>query len=123
MVLNPDVQVRAQAEIDDVIGSERLPDVQDRDNLPFVKAVIAETLRWSPILPLVVSHHALNDDTYNGWFIPAGTTIVPNIWAVLQDANVYGPNAKDFNPERFLKQDGKELPPNPELFIFGFGRR
>ncbi|KAK1231634.1 hypothetical protein PQX77_005231 [Marasmius sp. AFHP31] len=123
MILNPDVQAHAQAEINDVIGSERLPDVDDRDSLPFVKAVIAETLRWSPVLPLVISHRAVNDDTYDGWFIPAGTTIVPNVWAVVQDETVYGPNVEKFDPERFLKQDGKELPPNPELFIFGFGRR
>ncbi|KAK1231637.1 hypothetical protein PQX77_005235 [Marasmius sp. AFHP31] len=123
MVVNPEAQARAQAEIDEAFGLSGLPELHDRDRLPFVNAVIAETLRWNPVAPLVVPHRALNDDIYDRWFIPAGATIVPNVWAVLCDETVYGPNTKDFDPERFMKQDGKELPPDPELFVFGFGRR
>ncbi|KAK1227286.1 hypothetical protein PQX77_009703 [Marasmius sp. AFHP31] len=123
MVLNPKVQARAQAEIDEAFGSSGLPDFHDRDRLPFVNAVIAETLRWNPVLHLGLSHRAVNDDTYDGQFIPAGATIVPNVWGVLRDETVYGPNVMGFDPERFLKQDGKVLPPNPEMFVFGFGRR
>ena len=52
MVLHPDIQIRAQKEIYTVIGVGRLPDVDDRDKLPYVNAVLAETLRWHPVTPL-----------------------------------------------------------------------
>jgi cytochrome P450 len=52
MVLYPDVQKRAQAEIDSVIGTDRLPTFEDRASLPYVDAILRETLRWQPILPL-----------------------------------------------------------------------
>ncbi|KAK1227299.1 hypothetical protein PQX77_009716 [Marasmius sp. AFHP31] len=104
MVLNPEVQARAQAEIDEAFGLSGLPDFHDRDRLPFVNAVIAETLRWNPVLHL-------------------GATIIPNVWGVMHDETIYGPDVMDFEPERFLKKEGKVLPPNPETFVFGFGRR
>jgi cytochrome P450 len=52
MVLYPDVQKRAQAEIDSVIGRDRLPTFDDRSSLPYVESVLRETFRWHPILPL-----------------------------------------------------------------------
>ncbi|KAK1223030.1 hypothetical protein PQX77_014107 [Marasmius sp. AFHP31] len=134
MVLHPEYQERAQKEIDAVVGSGRLPDFDDREKMPFVNALIAETLRWNPVTPLGAEHRALRDDVYEGYFIPAGTTVVPNAWnwgtksnalrAVLRDETLYGPRTQDFNPNRFLKQEvGNEVPPNPELYAFGFGRR
>ncbi|KAK1227302.1 hypothetical protein PQX77_009719 [Marasmius sp. AFHP31] len=122
IVLNPELQVRAQKEIDSVVGPGRLPDFEDRDNLPFVNALLAETLRWGPVTPLAIAHRASHDDVYDGYFIPAGTTIVANAWAVLHDEKFYGQNPLEFNPDRFMNSDGK-APPSPELFAFGFGRR
>jgi cytochrome P450 len=52
MVLYPDVQTRAQAEIDSVVGRDRLPTFEDRASLPYVDAVVREVLRWRPIGPL-----------------------------------------------------------------------
>jgi cytochrome P450 len=54
MVLYPEVQARAQAEIDSVIGEAigRLPDWDDRASMPYINAVIQETLRWFPVVPL-----------------------------------------------------------------------
>ena len=52
MVLNPRVWKRAQAEIDVIVGTERLPEFDDRPALPYVNAVIRETLRWQPVAPL-----------------------------------------------------------------------
>ncbi|KAJ8077943.1 hypothetical protein PM082_000144 [Marasmius tenuissimus] len=122
MVLYPDVQERARREIEAVTGSTRLPDFDDHDDLPFVNALIAETLRWNPVTPLAVPHRALQDDIYEGYYIPAGSTIVANAWAILHDESLYGPNPMEFNPDRFMKQEDGN-PPNPERFAFGFGRR
>ena len=82
MVLNPDVQKRAQEEIDRVVGTSRLPEMADRDNLPYINAVVKEVLRWHPVTPLGVSHASSEDDTYKGYLIPKGAILVPNIWCV-----------------------------------------
>ena len=52
MVLFPEVQVKAQAELDAVVGSERLPCFNDRDSLPYINAVCKEVLRWHTVAPL-----------------------------------------------------------------------
>ena len=80
MVLNPDVQKRAQEEIDRVVGTSRLPDMSDREGLPYIDAVVKEVLRWHPVTPLGVSHASSEDDTYKGYLIPKGAILVPNIW-------------------------------------------
>ena len=51
MVLNPEVQAKAQAEIDRVVGKDRLPNFDDRLELPYVEAILRETLRWHPVAP------------------------------------------------------------------------
>ncbi|KAF9260456.1 cytochrome P450 [Marasmius fiardii PR-910] len=123
MVVNPHVQMRAQKELDEVVGSSRLPDFNDRERLPYINAILLETFRWKPVSPLAVAHGSMNDDIYEGHLIPGGSIIIPNTWAVLYDESLYGPNTETFNPDRFMKQDGKELPPDPEQIAFGFGRR
>ncbi|KAG7087440.1 hypothetical protein E1B28_013406 [Marasmius oreades] len=124
MVLNPQIQARAQKEIDDVLGSSRLPDFADRGCLPYINAILSETLRWKPVTPYSSPHRNVEDDMYEGYLIPAGSTIVPNVWGVFHDESLYGPETMSFNPERFMKKDDeKGLPPNPELIAFGFGRR
>jgi len=123
MVLNPEVLKKAQGELDRVVGKGRLPEFSDRDNLPYTDAVVKEVLRWNPPLPISVPRRATQDDIYREYFIPAGTTVIENIWAVCRDPNIY-PDPEAFNPDRFLK-DGKIDPLvfNPEDRVFGSGRR
>lgn len=80
MVLNPDVQKKAQQELDTVVGPDRFPDFSDRDALPYINAVVKEIIRWHSVLPLGVSHRAMEEDEYKGFRIPAGTILVPNAW-------------------------------------------
>ena len=80
MSLYPDVQKRAQAEIDAVIGPNRLPTLADRSRLPYVEALVSEVLRWGPIGPVCIPHRLMEDDVYNGYFIPKGTVILANVW-------------------------------------------
>ncbi|THU86325.1 cytochrome P450 [Dendrothele bispora CBS 962.96] len=119
---NPGVQARAQKELDMVTGTSRLPDFDDRENLPYIEAIFLEGVRIHQVLPLVVPHHSIEDDVYEGYFIPKGTTVVGNSWAILHDEVAY-PDPFKFNPERFMKKEGEELPPSPLLFAFGYGRR
>ncbi|KAF7374547.1 Cytochrome P450 [Mycena sanguinolenta] len=70
MALYPDIQKKAQAEIDAVIGTDRLPEFEDRPSLPFVEALYREVMRRKPVTPLGVAHASIADDVYNGYFIP-----------------------------------------------------
>jgi cytochrome P450 len=81
MLLNPDALAKAQAEIDAIIGPDRLPGVQDRQSLPYVNALIKEVLRFEPVTPMGLLHSTTDDDVFEGYFIPKGTQIIPNIWS------------------------------------------
>ncbi|EJC99662.1 cytochrome P450 [Fomitiporia mediterranea MF3/22] len=122
MVLYPEVQRRAQEELDKVVGKDALPSFDDRQNLPYLNAVIKETYRWQIVAPLAAAHTATEDDVYNGSFIPAGAIVLPNLWAMMKDPTTY-PNPDQFIPERWLPQDGKESPLDVYKIVFGIGRR
>ncbi|KAG7094933.1 hypothetical protein E1B28_005736 [Marasmius oreades] len=123
MVLHPHVQARAQKELDSLLQG-RLPDFSDDVSLPYITAIVKEVLRWNPAVPMAFPHKLTSDDSYNGYFLPGGSVIVPNSWAILHDPAVYGSDVDEFNPERFLTQDGKLNPqvPDPQV-AFGYGRR
>jgi cytochrome P450 len=80
MIVFPDVQRRAQEELDRVIGGERLPVVSDLDKLPYIEAVLKETHRWHPVAPMGLPHCSTEDDEILGYRLPKGTTILPNNW-------------------------------------------
>ncbi|KAF9223824.1 cytochrome P450 [Gyrodon lividus] len=121
MVLFPDIQKRAQDEIQAVVGTERLPTYSDRPHLPYIEAVVRETLRWHPITPLAIPHSTVTEDTYRGYFIPKGVTIIPNVWAIAHDEAKY-PDPFIFNPSRFFDKTGR-LNEDTVSYAFGFGRR
>lgn len=79
-MLNPDVQRSAHEEIDRVVGSDRLPTAADRAQLPYVDAIVKETLRWHPIAPLGLPHKADADEVVEGYLIPRGAILMANIW-------------------------------------------
>ena len=128
MIAFPEVQRRAQAELDSVVGRDRLPTFADASRLPYVCAIVREVLRWRPVLPLGLPHAVIKDDWYEGMFIPKGTVCVPNIWHCNHDRAVFGEDADEFRPERHLNKQG-ELDPGPVQtnqagnVTFGFGRR
>ncbi|KXN85119.1 O-methylsterigmatocystin oxidoreductase [Leucoagaricus sp. SymC.cos] len=123
MCLYQEVQKKAQAELDNVLKG-RLPEFKDRPFLPYINALIMETLRWQPIAPLGVPHMATNSDSYGGFFIPKGTIVMGNIWTILHDPENYD-KPEEYNPERFLTKDGKLKSDVyiPGTAAFGFGRR
>ena len=147
MTLYPDVQKKAQAEILAVVGRDRLPSIDDRDALVYIRAIIKECLRWLPNAPLGVAHSTSEDDELCGYFIPQGTVILPNVWWVLllclllsgrmginsgyarrracmHDEKMYE-QPEVFRPERFIREDSTIDTGirDPEAFTFGFGRR
>ena len=72
----PELQERAREELDRVVGPHRLPTMEDFPSLPYIEAVTMETLRLFPVLPLAVPHASIEDDEYNGYFIPGGSTVL-----------------------------------------------
>ena len=80
MSLNPDVQRKAQAELDAVVGPHRLPTHDDKESLPYINAIVRESLRWQGIAPFAIPHYTNEDLEYRGWFIPKGTVLLPQIW-------------------------------------------
>ncbi|KDR83250.1 hypothetical protein GALMADRAFT_876216 [Galerina marginata CBS 339.88] len=122
MLYFPEVQKRAQEELDRVLEG-RLPEFSDEEELPYISAVVREVSRWKPVTPNSVPHCATEDDIYRGYFIPKGSIIIPNAWAMLHNEDEY-PDPSIFKPERFMK-DGKINPAvrNPAVMAFGFGRR
>jgi len=122
MVCYPEVQKKAQAELDEVL-SGRLPEHSDLPSLPYLSALVKEIYRWQPVTPLGVPHQSTSDDLYNDYHIPANSIVIPNQWAMLNDEQVY-PEPHEFKPERFLK-NGKldRSVRDPMDIAFGFGRR
>ncbi|KAF7369676.1 O-methylsterigmatocystin oxidoreductase [Mycena venus] len=119
MVLFPDVQRKAQEELDRVVGTSRLPTIRDQEHLPYIAAIQKEMYRWRTTVPGGVPHAATEDDVYNGFFIRKGTIIINNLWAIAHDPDHYQ-DPMAFKPERFLG-DAPEL--DPGIYTFGFGRR
>ncbi|KAG8930433.1 hypothetical protein FRC01_002765 [Tulasnella sp. 417] len=119
MILFPSIQKKAQAEIDRVIGPRRLPTFKDQSDLPYLHAVILETLRWNPVLSNGLPHVSRKDDVYDGYFIPKGTSVIANAWGFSRNPKYYS-NPSVFDPDRYLKQT-PEL--DPREFVFGYGRR
>ncbi|KAJ8506903.1 hypothetical protein ONZ45_g10644 [Pleurotus djamor] len=122
MVLFPHVQRKAQEELDALLGS-RLPTFEDMSSCIYTQAIMWETFRWKPIVPLGVIHTLLSEDVYNGYRLPEGSNIFGNAWAIMRDESIF-PDPDAFKPERFIK-DGKIDPELTEItqIVFGFGRR
>ncbi|KAF8965481.1 putative monooxygenase [Flammula alnicola] len=120
MILYPRVQAKAQAELDAVISKDRLPSINDKSNLPYLRSIMMEVFRCGPALPLGIPHALTQDDIYEGFHLPKGALILPNVWHMLHDPEVF-PNPEKFYPERFNGSDS-EMAKVTDL-LFGFGRR
>ncbi|EHY61259.1 hypothetical protein HRR80_009080 [Exophiala dermatitidis] len=129
MVLYPDVQKRAQAEVDKAVG-ERLPTMEDEPNLQYIRACIKESLRWMPTTILgAVPHAVTKDDEYMGFLIPKGAGVLNNVWAINMNPQRH-PDPRRFQPERYLHDtlslyDSAAHPDGTkrDQFTFGAGRR
>ncbi|KZV79267.1 cytochrome P450 [Exidia glandulosa HHB12029] len=120
MTLFRDAQKKAQAEIDRVVGPDRLPNMHDAPQMPYVEALIKEVHRIHPIVNLI-PHATLTEDEYKGYTIPAGASVIANTWAFSRDENMY-PDAERFDPDRFLDARAVNAV-DPRNYTFGMGRR
>jgi cytochrome P450 len=107
-----------------------MPEFSDIPNLPTVRAVVKEVLRWRPVTAGGVPHELVKADSYQGYTFKAGTVFHPNQWAIHRDPELY-PDPETFNPDQWLSPDfastyREPLTRYPNLqnySYFGFGRR
>ena len=128
LLIWPEVQTKLQAEIDRVVGPDRLPTIDDYEQLLYVRCCIKEAMRWMPTVILGVPHAALQEDQYNGYRIPAGATVINNVWAIHMDPE-RSPSPRLFNPDRFaddprtLYESATGEAQKRDNYVFGAGRR
>lgn len=104
-----------------MVGNDRLPNFQDAQDLPYVRAVIAETLRWRPVAVLGGTPHATTEDIdFNGFFIPKGSTVISNMWSIHMNEKDF-PDPHHFKPERFTEE--RDYPGQWGHSAYGWGRR
>ncbi|XP_044154364.1 cytochrome P450 2C55-like [Bufo gargarizans] len=121
MLENPEIHKKVQAEIDNVLGSEKWPSLEHRVSLPYTNAVIYEVQRYASIVPNGLPHAALQDIKFKGYTIPKDTQIITFLHSALYDKK-YWDKPEEFNPDRFLDGNGKFV--NNEAHIpFGAGKR
>ncbi|KAL3702776.1 hypothetical protein TMatcc_000088 [Talaromyces marneffei ATCC 18224] len=102
----PEIQKKAQVEIDAVIGEDRSPTWADYACLPYVAAITKECVRWRPVAPLGMPHSLDADEWIDGRLLPKGATLILNIWGLNHDENHYR-NPEVFDPERFYNNKEK----------------
>ena len=102
----PDVFKKAQAVVDQAVGRSRLPTFSDIEKMPYITAMLRETFRWRTVAPIAIPHSTIQDDVYEGYFIPKGTTVFALSHHIHMDEELY-PDHTQFKPERFLDEAGQ----------------
>ena len=122
-VLWPEKQKKIHEELDGVIGRDRLPCMDDRSSLPYLEAAINETARLGSTAPLILPHRTTCDTSLSGYKIPKHTHVIFNLYAIHHDER-HWKDPGDFQPERWLDEDGKYTPGKHESFLpFSAGKR
>ncbi|XWS59215.1 hypothetical protein CRYUN_Cryun08bG0102400 [Craigia yunnanensis] len=129
LINHPNVMEKAQKEIDSVVGRNGILEESDIPNLPYLQAIVKETLRLHPGGPLVV-RESTKDCTIGGYEIPEGTRLFVNVWALGRDPKQWE-NPLEFIPERFLSEEWRQgknqfldvRGQHFSLLPFGSGRR
>ena len=118
----PETQTKIQQELDNVVGHDRLPSLDDRPNMPLLQASIMEVQRLGNIADQAVPHYTLTDTTLCGYRVPKDTVVLPNLEAVHLDPECWE-NPNDFNPYRHIDTDGKLITNQGNWLPFSAGRR
>ncbi|KAF2195125.1 cytochrome P450 [Zopfia rhizophila CBS 207.26] len=128
MLCFPDVQKKAQEELDGVCGN-RFPTMEDEKEMQYIRGCVKESMRWMPTAILGVPHAVIKDDEYMGYRIPKGAGVMWNVWAIHNDEKRFY-NPREFDPDRYKTdfQSAAEAalnsdPAQRDHFLFGAGRR
>ncbi|CAH1780863.1 unnamed protein product [Owenia fusiformis] len=124
LMRHPDIQAKLQEEVDQVVGKDRNPSVDDKESMPYLQATLIEVLRYLTHVPISVPHKTLVDTSVAGYDVPKGTQVWTNIFAMHHNPAMF-PDPWQFKPERWLDNDDKlvSLEERNKAISFGAGRR
>ncbi|XP_068640457.1 cytochrome P450 76T24-like [Aristolochia californica] len=122
LLLNPEAMARARSELDEIIGEGKQVEESDVCRLPYLQAIVKETLRLHPPAPFLIPQKAECDVEIFGYTIPKHTKVIVNAWAIARDSEIWA-DPTCFKPERFLRSKVDYRGQHFELIPFGAGRR
>ncbi|XP_010455670.1 PREDICTED: flavonoid 3'-monooxygenase-like [Camelina sativa] len=123
LIRSPELMKRAQQELEEVVGKDNIVEESHIARLPYVVAIMKETLRLYPTIPLLVPHRPTETAVVGGYTVPKNTKIFINAWSIQRDPNVWE-NPTEFRPERFLDDKSCDFNGTDYRFLpFGSGRR
>ncbi|KAH7294008.1 hypothetical protein KP509_28G052200 [Ceratopteris richardii] len=122
LLANPEKLKKLVDEIDGVVGKERLVQEEDLPKMPYLLAVIMETMRLHPVAPLLAPHSTLADVELGGYLVPANTMLYVNVWAIHRDPEIWE-EPLEFRPERFIEKEYDLIGQQFHYMPFGSGRR
>ncbi|KAJ7484706.1 cytochrome P450 [Mycena latifolia] len=120
--LFPEAQTKVQEQLNNLVGSGKLPTFQDEPELVQVTAFYLESFRWRPVSAGGFAHRATKDIIWNGYVIPTGARVYGNHWSIARDPVIF-PDPERFDPQRWVTPDGSAIHEDLKVFQFGFGRR
>lgn len=122
LLKKPEVFAKATEELDRVVGRDHLVTEGDITSLPYIEAIVKETMRMNPVVPLLAPRLSREDTSVGGYDIPAGTRVLVNVWAIGRDPMLWDA-PEEFMPERFIGSKIDVKGQDFELLPFGSGRR
>ncbi|XP_059667504.1 cytochrome P450 76A2-like [Cornus florida] len=122
LLCNPKSMSKVKDELAKVVGPNRKFEESDIENLPYLQAVVKETLRLHPPIPFLVPRKAIEDTDFMGYHIPKNTQVFVNVWAIGRDEECWD-DPFSFKPERFLGSKVEYKGQHHEFIPFGSGRR
>ncbi len=122
LVHHPEIMKKAHEELDRVVGKNRAVIESDLPNLPYLQAIVKETLRLHPAVPMAIPHYNLKDSQILNYKIPAKTNVLVNTWVISRDPKTWK-NPLDFNPDRFYNSNISVGGSNYNLLPFRTGRQ
>ncbi|KAG8050084.1 hypothetical protein GUJ93_ZPchr0009g317 [Zizania palustris] len=122
LLKKPEVFAKATEELDRVIGRGRWVTEKDIPSLPYIDAIVKETMRMHPVAPMLVPRLSREDTTVAGYDIPAGTRVLVSVWSIGRDPELWE-SPEEFMPERFMGSRIDVKGQDFELLPFGSGRR
>ncbi|KAH7841466.1 hypothetical protein Vadar_030192 [Vaccinium darrowii] len=122
LLRNPECLKKAKAELEQTIGKGKPIQERDTSQLPYLQAIVKETLRIHPSVPFLIPRKVETDVEIYGYTVPKGAQVLVNVWAIGRDPSIWK-NPTTFMPERFLELDIDVRGHDFELIPFGAGRR
>nr|AWX67427.1 flavonoid 3'-hydroxylase 6 [Salvia miltiorrhiza] len=122
MMKKPEIFDKAREELDRVIGQHRWVKEDDMPTLPYIQAIVKETMRLHPVAPMLAPRIARHDCKVDGYDIKKGTQVLVNTWTIQRDPSIWE-NPNEFNPDRFIGKNIDVKGQDFELLPFGSGRR